>query len=81
MTEFISNRREEADFRAELLRGRTEYDGLQVDRASKMNDLERKDARLRRLAAGLPLEKRVLADVAAGNLQPSSGAGRRSTGS
>jgi hypothetical protein len=33
-----------------------------------MKDLERENARLRRLLAGLSLEKQVLADVTAGNL-------------
>lgn len=33
-----------------------------------MKDLERENARLRRLVANLSLEKQVLADVAAGNL-------------
>ncbi|GJE32606.1 hypothetical protein LDDCCGHA_2794 [Methylobacterium oxalidis] len=33
-----------------------------------MKDLERENARLRRLVADLSLEKQVLKDVAAGNL-------------
>ncbi|MCP1558677.1 UNVERIFIED_ORG: putative transposase [Methylobacterium sp. SuP10 SLI 274] len=45
-----------------------EYGGLQVDQARKMKDLERENARLRRLVADLSLEKQVLADVASGNL-------------
>jgi putative transposase len=49
-------------------RWRKEYGGLQVDQARKMKDLERENARLRRLVADLSLEKQVLADVAAGNL-------------
>ena len=49
-------------------RWRREYGGLQVDQARKMKDLERENARLRRLVADLSLEKQVLADVAAGNL-------------
>lgn len=48
-------------------RWRREYGGLQVDQARKMKDLERENARLRRLVADLSLEKQVLADVAAGN--------------
>ncbi len=56
------------DLRAELLPLRKEYGGLQVDQARKMKDLERENARLRRLVADLSLEKQVLADVAAGNL-------------
>jgi putative transposase len=49
-------------------RWRREYGGLQVDQARKMKDLERENARLRRLVADLSLEKQVLADVASGNL-------------
>ena len=60
-------------------RWRKEFGGLQVDQARKMKDLERENARLRRLVADLSLEKQVLADVASGNLSPPSDAGRRST--
>ena len=49
-------------------RWRKEYGGLKVDQARKMKDLERENARLRRLVADLSLEKQVLADVASGNL-------------
>ena len=49
-------------------RWRKELGGLQVDQARKMKDLERENARLRRLVADLSLEKQVLADVASGNL-------------
>jgi len=49
-------------------RWRKEYGGLQIDQARRMKDLECKNARLRRLVADLSLEKKVLADVASGNL-------------
>ncbi|KNY20869.1 transposase [Methylobacterium sp. ARG-1] len=49
-------------------RWRKEYGGLKVDQAKKMKDLERENARLRRLVADLSLEKQILADVASGNL-------------
>jgi transposase-like protein len=49
-------------------RWRKEYGGLQVDQAGKMKDLERENARLRRLVVDLSLEKQLLADVASGNL-------------
>ncbi|MBA9070243.1 transposase-like protein [Methylobacterium sp. RAS18] len=49
-------------------RWRKEYGGLKVDQAKKMKDLERENARLRRLVADLSLEKQMLADVASGNL-------------
>ncbi|WCS22919.1 IS3 family transposase [Methylobacterium sp. NMS14P] len=48
-------------------RWRKEYGGLQVDQARKMKDLERENARLRRLVADLSLVSQVLADVASGN--------------
>ena len=46
---------------------RKEYGALQIDQARRMKDLERENARLRRLVADLSLEKQVLADVASGN--------------
>lgn len=49
-------------------RWRKEYGGLQIDQARRMKDLERENARLRRLVSDLSLEKQVLADVASGNL-------------
>ncbi|CAO4193870.1 IS3 family transposase ISMdi3 [Methylorubrum extorquens] len=49
-------------------RWRKEYGGLKLDQAKRMKDLERENARLRRLVADLSLEKQVLADVASGNL-------------
>jgi len=59
----------EADVSEEsYYRWRKEYGGLKVDQAKKMKDLERENARLRRLVADLSLEKQVLADVASGNL-------------
>ena len=47
---------------------RKEYGGLQVEQAKRLKDLERENARLRRLVADLSLEKQVLKDVAAGNV-------------
>ena len=55
-------------FEQSYYRWRKEYGGLQIDQARKMKDLERENARLRRLVADLSLEKQVLADVASGNL-------------
>ncbi|KNY20013.1 transposase [Methylobacterium sp. ARG-1] len=60
--------REAAISEQSYYRWRKEYGGLQVDQAKKMKDLERENARLRRLVADLSLEKQVLADVASGNL-------------
>jgi len=43
-------------------RWRKEYGGLQVDQARKMKELERENARLRRLVADLSLAGQVPAD-------------------
>ena len=47
-------------------RWRREYGGLQLEQAKRLKELERENARLRRLVADLSLEKQVLKDVAAG---------------
>ena len=49
-------------------RWRKEYGGLELDQAKRMKDLERENARLKRLVADLSLEKQVLKDIAEGNL-------------
>ena len=49
-------------------RWRKEYGGVPVEQAKRLKDLERENARLRRLVADLSLEKQILKDVAAGNL-------------
>ena len=49
-------------------RWRKEYGGLEIDQAKRMKDLERENARLKRLVADLSREKQVLKDVASGNL-------------
>jgi putative transposase len=64
-------------------RWRKEYGGLQVDQARKMKDLERENARLRRLVADLSLVGQVLADVASGNVvrpRAAPAGGRRHSG-
>ncbi len=48
-------------------RWRQEYGGLELDQAKRLKDLEKEDARLKRLVAELSLEKQVLKDVAEGN--------------
>jgi transposase-like protein len=48
-------------------RWRKEYGGLKLEQAKKMKDLEKENARLKRLVAELSLEKQVLQDVASGN--------------
>ena len=49
-------------------RWRKEYGGLELDQAKRMKDLERENARLKRLVADLSLEKQILKDIASGNL-------------
>ena len=50
-----------------LYRWRKEYGGLKLDQAKRLKDLERENAKLKRLVAELSLEKQVLKDVAEGN--------------
>ncbi len=49
-------------------RWRKEYGGVAIEQAKRLKELERENARLRRLVADLSLEKQILKDVAAGNL-------------
>jgi transposase-like protein len=49
-------------------RWRKEYGGLDLDQAKRMKELERENARLKRLVADLSLEKQVLKDIASGNV-------------
>jgi transposase-like protein len=49
-------------------RWRKEYGGLDLDHARRMKDLEKENARLKRLVADLSIEKQVLKDIAEGNL-------------
>lgn len=48
-------------------RWRKEYGGLQLDQARRMKDLERENARLKKIVADLSLEKAMLKEVASGN--------------
>jgi len=48
-------------------RWRREYGGLKVDQARRLKQLEKENARLKRLVGELHLEKAVLTDVAKGN--------------
>ena len=48
-------------------RWRKEYGGLKLEQARRMKQLEKENARLRRLVTELSLEKQVLKDVAEGN--------------
>ena len=48
-------------------RWRKEYGGLKLEQAKRLKELEKENARLKRLVAELSLEKQVLQDVAQGN--------------
>jgi len=48
-------------------RWRREYGGLKVDRARRLKQLEKENARLKPLVGELHLEQAVLTDVARGN--------------
>ena len=49
-------------------RWRKEYGRLKLDQARRLKELEKENARLKRLVAELSIEKQVLRDVAQGNL-------------
>ena len=49
-------------------RWRKDYGGLELDQARRLKDLEKENARLKRLVADLSLDKQVLKDIASGNL-------------
>ena len=49
-------------------RWRKEYGGLELDQARRLKDLEKENARLKRLVADLSLDKQVLKDIVSGNL-------------
>lgn len=48
-------------------RWRKEYGGLKTDQAKRFKELERENARLKKLVADLSLDKAMLQDVASGN--------------
>ena len=48
-------------------RWRKEFGGLKLDQAKRLKELERENAKLKRLVAELSLEKQILKDVADGN--------------
>jgi putative transposase len=52
---------------ATYLRWRAEFGGLKLDQVKRLEELERENARLRKAAAGLTLEKVVLKEAASGN--------------
>jgi putative transposase len=48
-------------------RWRKQYGGLKLDQARRLKELERENAKLKRVVAELYLEKQVLKDIAEGN--------------
>ena len=48
-------------------RWRREYGGLKVDQAKRLKDLERENARLKKLLAEAHLDKAMLQEVVSGN--------------
>ena len=48
-------------------RWRKEFGGLKLDQAKRLKELEKENAKLKRLVAELSLEKQILKDVAEGN--------------
>jgi transposase-like protein len=48
-------------------RWRREYGGLRVDQAKRLKDLERENARLKKLVADQALDNAILKEVASGN--------------
>ena len=50
-----------------LYRWRREYGGMKVDQAKRLQELERENARLKRLVADQALDNAILREVAQGN--------------
>jgi len=48
-------------------RWKKEYGGPKIDQAKKLKELERENARLKKIVADLSLEKAMLKEVASGN--------------
>ena len=49
-------------------RWRKKYGGLEIEQTRRFKELERENARLKRLVADLSLEKQILKDISEGNL-------------
>ena len=50
-----------------FFRWRKEYGGLRMDQARRLKDLEKENARLKRLLADAELDKAILKEAASGN--------------
>jgi putative transposase len=57
----------EAEIAVQTYRWRKEYGGLKLDQAKRLKELEKENAKLKRVMAELSLEKQVLKDIAEGN--------------
>jgi len=68
MTVEQTARREEISVQS-YCRWRKEYGGLKLDQAKRFKELEKENARLKRLVAELSLDKQMLQEVASGRLQ------------
>ena len=66
MTQAQAANREEISVHS-YLRWRKEYGGLKVDQAKRLKEMEKENARLKRLVAELSLDKAMLQEVAQGN--------------
>ena len=50
-----------------IVRWRNEYGGLKVEQAKRLKELEKENARLKRVVADMALDNAILKDVAEGN--------------
>lgn len=50
-----------------ISRWKNEYGGLRVDQAKRLKELEKENARLKRVVADMALDNAILKDVAEGN--------------
>lgn len=59
-------------------RWRKEYSGLRTDQAKRLKELEKENARLKRLLADAELDKAILKEAASGNFRARRSGGKRS---
>ena len=58
---------EHASSKSVYYRWKREYGGLRTDQAKRLKDLEKENARLKRLLADAELDKAILREAASGN--------------
>jgi transposase-like protein len=66
MTAEAASRREGISVQS-YFRWRKEYGGMKLDQAKRFKELEKENARLKKLVADLSLDKQMLQEVASGN--------------